>query len=93
VRLHSRGQKSPTPKKQKPSKVGRDEKKIPYPPKQVLETPSASSIGSSIGATEILEVMTHPFPFTMISPLGSDLTSLLQTKDKDAKEGIRRGLS
>jgi hypothetical protein len=30
--------------------------------------------------------MTRPLPFAMLSPLGSDLTSLLQTKDKDAKE-------
>jgi hypothetical protein len=43
------------------------------PSEQVPETPSASSIG----VTEILEVMTRPFPFVMLSPLGSDLTSLL----------------
>jgi hypothetical protein len=59
------------------------------PPKQVPETPSTSSIG----VTEILEVMTRPLPFAMLSPLGSDLTSLLQIKDKDVEEGIGRGSS
>jgi hypothetical protein len=31
---------------------------------------------------EILKVMTEPFLFAMLSPLGSDLTSLLQSKEK-----------
>jgi hypothetical protein len=30
--------------------------------------------------------MTEPLPFTMLSPLGSELTSLLQRKKKDARE-------
>ena len=51
----------------KPSKVA----------KEVAETTSASSIG----VTEILEVMTRPLPFSMLSPLGLDLTILLM-KDK-----------
>jgi hypothetical protein len=83
------GTKSPAPKKRKPLKVGRAEKKMHAPPKQVPETPSTSSIG----VTKILEVMTRPFPFAMLSPLGSDLTSLLQIKDKDAEEGTGRGPS
>jgi hypothetical protein len=47
-------------------------------PKHTVETPSTSSIG----ATEILEVMTEPLPFAMLSPLGSELTILLQPKEK-----------
>jgi hypothetical protein len=44
--------------------------------------------------TEILEVMTHSLPFAMLSPLGSDLTSLLQTtKNKNTKEETGRGTS
>jgi hypothetical protein len=35
--------------------------------KRFVETPSAFSIG----VTEILEVMTEPLPFSMLSPLGS----------------------
>jgi hypothetical protein len=35
--------------------------------------------------TENLEVMTEPFPFMMLSPLGSELTSLLQPQKKDAR--------
>jgi hypothetical protein len=30
--------------------------------------------------------MTEPFPFVMLSPLGSDLTSLLQSKEKGIKQ-------
>ena len=66
--------------------VGHTEKKIPAPSKQVPETSSTSSIG----ITKILEVMNHPFPFAMVSPLGSDLTSLLQTKDKDANKDAKK---
>jgi hypothetical protein len=47
-------------------KVSRVEKKILVPLGQVLETPSASSIG----VIEILQVMTQPLPFAMLSPLG-----------------------
>jgi hypothetical protein len=48
------------------------------PPKHIVETPSTSSIG----VIEILEVMTEPLLFAMLSPLGSELTSLLQPKEK-----------
>jgi hypothetical protein len=68
------GPKSPALKKQKSSEVSCIEKKMPAPSKQVPKTPSTSSID----VTEILEVMTQPLPFAMLSPLGLDLTSLLQ---------------
>jgi hypothetical protein len=41
---------------------------------------------------EILEVMTRPLPFHMLSPLGSDLTSILM-KDKNAKGKATRSPS
>jgi hypothetical protein len=63
-----------TPKKRKVMSSNRGEEERPSPPKHLEETPSAASIG----VTEILEVMTTPLPFTMLSPLGSGLTSLLQ---------------
>ena len=37
---------------------------------------------SSAGVIEILKIMTEPFLFAMLSPLGSDPTSLLQSKEK-----------
>lgn len=51
--------------------------------KKNIETQSALSLG----ATEILEVMTQPLHFSALSPLGSDLTSLLMTmKGKNVEE-------
>jgi hypothetical protein len=41
---------------------------------------------SSTGVTEVLKVMTEPFPFAMLSPLGSDLTSLLKSKEKGIEQ-------
>jgi hypothetical protein len=78
------GPKSPPSKKQKVTKPNRAGKKPSTLPKKVTETPSTSSIG----VTEILEVMTRPLPFSTLSPLGSDPCSLLLTmKDKNA-EGV-----
>jgi hypothetical protein len=34
---------------------------------------------------EILEVMTEPLPFTKLSPLGLELTSLLQPQKKNVE--------
>jgi hypothetical protein len=49
-------------------------------------------MASSLGATEILEVMTRPFSFSTLSPLGSNLTSLLLImKDKNAKGEASKG--
>jgi hypothetical protein len=54
------------------------------PPKHSIDTPLATSIG----VIEILEVMTEHLPFTMLSPLGSELPSLLQPKKKDARKTV-----
>ena len=53
--------------------------------KKVTETPSASSIG----VIEILEIMTRPLPFRMLSPLGLVLTSILM-KDKNVEGGATK---
>jgi hypothetical protein len=43
---------------------------------------------SSADVLEILKVMTEPIPFALISPLRSDLTSLLHSKETvSAAEG------
>lgn len=42
---------------------------------------------SSLGCTQILEVMTRSLPFSTLSPLGSRLTSLLLTAKGTSKEG------
>jgi hypothetical protein len=41
-------------------------------------SPSSSSAAE---VSEILKVMTEPFPFALLSPLRLDLTSLLQSKE------------
>jgi hypothetical protein len=46
-------------------------------PKQIM-SPSSSF---AIEVSEILKVMTEPFPFALLSPLRLDLTSLLQSKE------------
>jgi hypothetical protein len=43
----------------------------------VPEKTADPSSPSSVDVSEILKVMTEPIPFAMLSPLGSDLTSLL----------------
>jgi hypothetical protein len=58
------------------------EEERPSPLKHSVETPSATSIG----VAEILDEMTEPLYFTMLSPLGSELTSLLQPHKKILRE-------
>ena len=57
-------------------------------PKQIM-SPSSSF---AIEVSEILKVMTEPFPFALLSPLRLDLTSLLQSREiASAAEGENRG--
>ena len=51
-------------------------------PEKIVGTSSSSSASF----TEILKVMTEPISFAMLSPLGSDLTRLLQPKEKGSKK-------
>jgi hypothetical protein len=75
------------PKKRKVISSSRGEEDRPSPPKHSAETPSTTSIGE----IEILEVITKPLPFTMLSPLGSELTSLLQPQKKNVENWQSRG--
>jgi hypothetical protein len=52
----------------------------------VPEKTVGTSLSSSVGVSEILKVMTEPFPFAMLSPLGSDLTILLHSKEKGIEQ-------
>jgi hypothetical protein len=71
-----------TSKKRKITSSSCEEEERSSPPNHSAETPSTTSIGM----TEISEVMIEPLPFTMLSPLGSELTSLLQPQKKDARK-------
>jgi hypothetical protein len=65
------------PKKRKLVKISSEETKVQDVPKQIM-SPSSSS---ATEVSEILKVMTEPFPFALLSPLRLDLTSLLQSKE------------
>jgi hypothetical protein len=64
------------PKKRKLVKISPIEVKVQDVPKKIA-CPSPSSTDIS----EIMKVMTEPIPFVMLSPLRSDLTRLLQSKE------------
>jgi hypothetical protein len=86
-RLTKRSKLTPEPSVSKKRKIissTREEEERSSPPKHSAKTPSATSIG----VIEISEVMAGPLTFTMLSPLGSELTSLLQPKKKDTRETI-----
>jgi hypothetical protein len=71
------------PKKRKSSTLAPIEVKVQDPPEKIAGT----SLSYSIGITEILKVMIEPFLIAMLSPLGSNLTSLLQTNEKGVEKG------
>jgi hypothetical protein len=68
--------KVPAPKKRKLAEKSSRKTKMQDMPKQTA-SPSSSS-GAEV--LEILKVMTESFPFAPLSPLGLELTSLLQKK-------------
>jgi hypothetical protein len=70
------------PKKRKSTKIAPAEMKVQDVPEKTDDT----SPSSSVGVSEILKVMTEPFPFAVLSPPGSDLTSLLQLKEKGIEQ-------
>jgi hypothetical protein len=63
----------PSPSKKRRTVPSSHGEEGPSLPKHSAETPSITSIS----VIEIPEVMTEPLPFTMLSPLISELTSLL----------------
>jgi hypothetical protein len=80
--------KDSAPKKQKLVRISPAKMKIQDVPKKT----TGPSSPSSIDVSEILKVMTEPIPFAMLSPLRSDLTSLLQLKETaSATRGNARG--
>jgi hypothetical protein len=70
--------KDSAPKKRKSVRMVPAETKV----QDVPEKTAGPSLSSSLNVLEILKVMTEPFAFAMLSPLGLDLTSLLQSKEK-----------
>jgi hypothetical protein len=64
------------PKKRKLVKISSTDAKV----QDVPEKTTGPSPSSSADVSKILKVMTEPFPFAMLSPLGSDLTGLLQER-------------
>jgi hypothetical protein len=74
--------KDSAPKKWKSTKIAPAETKV----QDVPEKTAGTSQSFSVGVLEILKVMTKPFSFAMLSPLGSDLTSLLQSKEKGTEQ-------
>jgi hypothetical protein len=53
----------------------------------VQEQGRGSASTSSLGCTQILEVITQSLPFSTLSPLGSELTNLLLTAKGTSEEG------
>ena len=68
--------KAPAPKKRKLDKIPSAEPKVHDAPEKTLSPPSPSAAEAS----EILKVMTESPPFKLLSPLGLELTKLLQKK-------------
>jgi hypothetical protein len=76
------------PKKRKLVRTSSVETEVQDMPKHIMgpSSPSAAEV------SEILKVMTEPFPFVQLSPLRLDLTSLLQSKEiASAAEGEMGG--
>jgi hypothetical protein len=85
--------KAPVPKKRKLDKIPSAEPKVHDAPETTLSPPSPSAAEAS----EILKVMTESPPFKLLSPLGLELTNLLQKKEiplatngRDRKQKKRR---
>jgi hypothetical protein len=76
------------PEKRKLAEKSLEKTKMQYIPKQTA-SPSSSSAAE---VSEILKVMIESFPFAPLSPLGLELTSLLQKMEiSSAAEGRDRG--
>jgi predicted DNA binding CopG/RHH family protein len=65
------------PKKQKFVNISRVETKV----QDVTNKATCASLPYSADVSEIMKVMIEPIPFALLSPLRSDLTSLLQSKE------------
>jgi hypothetical protein len=79
--------KDSAPNKRKLVRISPEETKV----QDVIEKTAGPSSPSFVDVSEILKVMTEPFPFAMITPLGSYLTSLLQSKETASATGANAG--
>jgi hypothetical protein len=68
--------KAPAPKKRKLEEIPSAEPKVDEAPEKTL----SPSLPSTVEVSEILKVMTESPPFKLLSPLGFELTNLLQKK-------------
>jgi hypothetical protein len=76
------------PKKRKFVRISPIDTKV----QDVLDKAAGASLPSSTDVSEILKVMIEPILFALLSPLRSDLTSLLQSKETtSATGGMSRG--
>jgi hypothetical protein len=82
--------KAPVPKKQKLDKIPSAKPKVDEAAEKTLSPPSPSAAEVS----EILKVMIESPPFKLLSPLGLELTYLLQKKENplatDGRDGDRK---
>lgn len=87
--LHSKSRTPPSKRKGVDAPDSKGEK-----PLKVAKKDIGSTSASSLGATQMLEVMTQPLTFTILSLMRSDLTSLLLTmKGKKNEEMTNKVLS
>jgi hypothetical protein len=82
--------KAPVPKKRKLDKIPSTEPKVD----EVAEKTLSPLLRSAAEVSEILKVMTESPPFKLLSPLGLELTNLLQQKENpsatDGRDGDRK---
>jgi hypothetical protein len=71
------------PKKRKFVRISPVGTKVQYVP----DKDAGASSPSSADVSEILKVMTEPISFALLSPLRSDLTSLLHSKETTSAIG------
>jgi hypothetical protein len=76
--------KNLTPKKRRLVRMTVVEMKVQDVPEKTM-CPSPSS---SVDVSETLKVISEPFLFAMLSPLGLDLTGLLQSKEKGVEQSL-----
>jgi hypothetical protein len=80
---HAESKTPPSKRKKTDTVVSKTKEK----PSMVAKKDIRSASASSLGATQILEVITQPLPFNVLCPLGLDLTCLLLTM-KDKKDEV-----
>jgi hypothetical protein len=75
------------PKKWKPAEKSSEKTKM----QDVSKQNASPSSSFAVEVSKILKVMTESFPFAPVSPLGLELTSLLQKKEISSADEGRDG--